>query len=193
VACHELLGHGTGKLIYVKEGEPLPEWTDPISGDKFKSAYKEGETWNGKFAEISASYEECRADTCGFYLASFKDVYTLFGFEDDQIGTLLYCNVMNQFRKGILGLSLFNKETSKWGQAHTQGGYVFTQYIYQNQKEKIVDFEINEKDQEFIIHLDKEKLMGEGRELIKQFLIILQVYKSTGNVERGREFYNKYS
>lgn len=38
---------------------------------------------------------------------------------------------MNQFRKGILGLQLFNAETKKWGQAHTQGAYVFAQYLYQ--------------------------------------------------------------
>lgn len=37
---------------------------------------------------------------------------------------------MNQFRKGILGLQLFNLENQKWGQAHTWGAYVFSQYLY---------------------------------------------------------------
>jgi len=77
-------------------------------------------------------------------LAALPDVYTLFGFEEHEVDTMLWCNVMNQFRKGVLGLQLFNAETKKWGQAHTQGAYVFTQYLYQNQKSKIVDFEINE-------------------------------------------------
>lgn len=35
--------------------------------------------------------------------------------------------------------------------------------------------------------------MGEGRELIKKFLIILQTYKSSGCVERGQKFYDHYS
>jgi hypothetical protein len=39
---------------------------------------------------------------------------------------------MNQFRKGILGLQLYNPEAKKWGQAHTQGAYVLAQYILQN-------------------------------------------------------------
>ena len=85
---------------------------------------------------------------------------------------MLWVNVMNQFRKGILGLQLFNVETNKWGQAHTWGAYVFSQFIYQNQKSKIVDFEIVD-DGNFYIHLDKELLAKEGKELIRQFLVIL--------------------
>ena len=45
---------------------------------------------------------------------------------------MLWVNVMNQLRKGILGLTLYNKETKKWGQAHTQGAFVFAMWIYKN-------------------------------------------------------------
>jgi dipeptidyl-peptidase-3 len=65
VACHELLGHGVGKLNYVSA-----EYTDPVNGETFTSCYGEGETWNSRFGSISASYEECRADTCGFFLCT---------------------------------------------------------------------------------------------------------------------------
>ena len=125
VACHELLGHGVGKLIYRNEDGSAPSFTDPVNGETYESCYEAGETWNGKFGAISASYEECRADTCGFYLCQLPDVYTLFGWEESQIDIMLWTSVMNQFRKGILGLQLFNAETNKWGQAHTQGAYVF--------------------------------------------------------------------
>lgn len=73
VACHELLGHGVGKLNYV-----AAEYTDPVNGEVFTSAYETGDTWNSRFGSISASYEECRADTCGFYLCTLPEVYTLF-------------------------------------------------------------------------------------------------------------------
>ena len=82
VACHELLGHGVGKLIYGTQ-DNIPEFDDPITGEKFKSCYFEGEGWNSKFGNISTSYEECRADTCGFYLCTFKEVYELFGFVEE--------------------------------------------------------------------------------------------------------------
>lgn len=132
MACHELLGHGTGKLIYRTEGEPTPKFIDPITKEEYESCYEEGETWNNKFGRIASSYEECRADMCGFYLAVLPEVYSLFGIEADEAPMLLQTCVTNHFRKAILGLGLFNPVTQKWGQAHTQGAYVFAQYILQN-------------------------------------------------------------
>lgn len=188
VACHELLGHGVGKLIY----EPT-KFTDPINGEEFESCYGKDDVWNTKFGAISTSYEECRADTCGFFLCTLKEVYSLFGFEDHEVDMLLWVNCMNQFRKGILGLTLFNAETKKWGQAHTQGAFVFAMWIYKNQKSKIVDFEIVGDNEDFLIHLDEKNLVTEGKELIKQLLIVLQTYKSSGASDRGTKFYNEYS
>lgn len=134
VACHELLGHGVGKLIFRAADGTIPHtFIDPISKEEFQSCYEAGEDWNGKFGPISTSYEECRADTCGFYLCTLPQVNSLFGFDSDNeedIKQLLWVNVMSQFRKGILGLQLFNKENQKWGQAHTWGAYVFSQYLY---------------------------------------------------------------
>lgn len=100
---------------------------------------------------------------------------------------------MNQFRKGVLGLQLFNADTKRWGQAHTQGAYVFSQYLYQNQKSDIVSFEICEGGDDMRIHLNKENLWNEGRKLISEFLVILQTYKSSGAVDRAKAFYDKYS
>lgn len=99
VACHELLGHGVGKLIYRAADGSIPHtFTDPITGEAFQSCYEAGEDWNGKFGSISTSYEECRADTCGFYLATLKQVNSLFGFnldDDEEIKTMLWTNVMS--------------------------------------------------------------------------------------------------
>ena len=85
VACHELLGHGVGKLIYRNKDGTAPTFTDPITGEKYESCYEEGETWNGKFGAFSTSYEECRADTCGFYLCTLPDVYSLFNVADEDV------------------------------------------------------------------------------------------------------------
>ena len=93
----------------------MPTFTDPINGETFQSCYEEGETWNGKFGVISTSYEECRADTCGYYLCQLPEVYTLFGFEASDLNVILWVNVMNQMRKAICGLNLYNPETQKWG------------------------------------------------------------------------------
>ena len=49
------------------------------------------------------------------------------------------------------------------------------------------------QDGNFFIHLDKELLWTEGQKLIKEFLIILQTYKSTGAIDRASKFWSHYS
>ena len=69
-------------------------------------------------------------------------------------------------------------------------------WLYKNQKSKIVDFEIVEDTgagPDFLIHLDEQNLVKEGKELIRQLLLVLQTYKSSGCNARGQEFYNSYS
>jgi dipeptidyl-peptidase-3 len=90
-------------------------------------------------------------------------------------------------------LTLYNPEAKKWGQAHTQGAFVFAQWLYRNQKSKIVDFEIIGDNEDFRIHLNQENLVKEGKELIRSLLMVLQTYKSSGAVERGTKWYNDYS
>ena len=113
VGCHELLGHGSGTLLYRKEDGSSHKFTDPINKEEFESCYEKEDTWNTKFGDISCSYEECRADTVGFFLCSMKNVYSLFGFEDDQAKTILWVNCMMQFRKGIIGLPLYNPDAKR--------------------------------------------------------------------------------
>jgi len=193
VACHELLGHGVGKLHYRDANGGCKTYTDPITKETFESCYEEGDTWTSRFGVISTSFEECRADTCGFYLCTFPQVYTLFGFKDDEVDRLLWVNVMNQMRKGILGLTLFNAETKKWGQAHTQGAFVLAMWLYKNQKSDILKFEIIGDNEDFRIHLNQENLVKEGKELIKEMLVVLQVYKSSGAADRARAWYAEHS
>jgi dipeptidyl-peptidase-3 len=83
VACHELLGHGVGKLIYRNADASATKFTDPITNEEFESCYEEGEVWTTKFAPINTSFEECRADTCGFFLCTLPEVYKLFNFTED--------------------------------------------------------------------------------------------------------------
>jgi len=193
VGCHELLGHGVGRAIFRNEDGTSPKFTDPLTNEEYESCYEEGQTWSTRFGDISSSYEECRADACGLFLQTLQPVYSLFGVADGEVDDLLWVNAMNHLRKGVIGLPLYNPEAKKWGQAHTQGAFVFAMWLYKNQKSKIVDFEIIGEEEDFRIHLDKQLLMAEGRELIKELLIVLQTYKSSGANERGLKFYTEYS
>lgn len=192
VACHELLGHGTGKSLYRNPDGTAHSFTDPLTGETYESCYEEGDTWGSRFGAISASYEECRADTCGYFLCQLESVYSLFGIKEHEVNDLLWVNVMQQLRKGIIGLQFYNADSKKWGQAHTQGAYVITQWLYRNQQSKIVDFEIL-GDNDFRIHLNEENLLKEGKELISKLLVVLQTYKSSGAADKATKFYNDYS
>jgi len=70
---------------------------------------------------------------------------------------------------------------------------VFAMWLFKNQKEnKFVDFELG-GDDGFLIHLNQEGLVKHGKELIRQLLVVLQTYKSSGANDRGLKFYNEYS
>lgn len=99
VACHELMGHGAGKMFYWnKDGSfnfDKSSVKNLLTGEPVTSWYEEGETWNGKFGDFSTSIEECWADICGFWLQSFPEVYEIFGFKAEDAEQNLYVQVMN--------------------------------------------------------------------------------------------------
>lgn len=101
---------------------------------------------------------------------------------------------MGEIRKGMYGLiAAFNTKTKKWKQAHAQGAWVITQWILKNQKGKVLEFETVGNFEDFKIHLNKDLLMTEGHELVGKLLNILQVYKSSGAVDRAKKLYDEYS
>lgn len=64
VGIHELLGHGTGKLLsessprnfnFNHEKPPV----NPLTGEKIQTWYTPGQTWGSVFGGVAASYEEC--------------------------------------------------------------------------------------------------------------------------------------
>ena len=122
VAGHELFGHGSGKLLYkdAKTGKCPLELIDPLTNKTFDSCYEPGETYQNKFGDIASSYEECRADMSGLYLAHFPEFYTHFNWTKQNETELIWQSMMKTARKGILGLSSsYNPEQKKWTQAHT--------------------------------------------------------------------------
>lgn len=65
VGLHELLGHGTGKLLseltpgnynFDINNPPI----NPLTKEKVTTWYKPGQTWGSVFGGVAASYEECK-------------------------------------------------------------------------------------------------------------------------------------
>ncbi len=88
IAIHELLGHGTGKLLmetssghYNFDIEHPPR--NPITGSPIDKWYKPGETWTGVFGNIATSVDECRAECVGAYLITDKELLAVFGYNNE--------------------------------------------------------------------------------------------------------------
>jgi hypothetical protein len=81
VGCHELLGHGSGKLFHrARDGTfdfPHASLLNPVTGEPVSSWYEPGQSWDSVFGSISSTYEECRAECVGIYLAANEKVRDL--------------------------------------------------------------------------------------------------------------------
>ena len=59
--------------------------------------------------------------------------------------------------------------------------------------EEIIKIELDEPNKTFMIKVNKENLMKHGKALIEKILTHIHIYKSTGDYENAKVFYDKYS
>ncbi|XP_068682622.1 dipeptidyl peptidase 3-like isoform X1 [Montipora foliosa] len=200
VGLHELLGHGSGKL-FIKRADgsynfDIETVKHTETGEKITSCYLEGDTWYTKFAELSSSYEECRAECVGLFLCTEKRVLRIFGHEGSDADNIVYINWLNMVRAGLLGLEFFTPENNKWRQAHMHARYVILRVLLEAGKGLVQLTTLAEGSDgkpDVLITLDRAKIESVGRPAIGNFLRKLQVYKSTADYTGGKALYDKYS
>lgn len=149
VGLHELLGHGSGKLLQQNADGTLnfdPKVTiNPLTGKPVEKYYASNESYDSSFSSLSSTYEECRAECVGLYLCLNSDVMKIFGFEDPvEANNVIYVNWLLMVQKGIDSLKIFNPTVNKWLQAHSQARYVITRVLLESAKE-LVKIEYIEK------------------------------------------------
>jgi dipeptidyl-peptidase-3 len=118
VGIHELLGHGTGKLLQeIEQGEynfdvknpPI----SPVTNKPITTWYKPRQTWGSVFGSIASSYEECRAECIAMVLACEFEILRIFGFGDGKEDTtgeasdILYAIYLSTFIVFLKLVSLF--------------------------------------------------------------------------------------
>eukprot|EP00281_Chroomonas_sp_CCMP1168_P025009 CAMPEP_0206228978 /NCGR_PEP_ID=MMETSP0047_2-20121206/9450_1 /ASSEMBLY_ACC=CAM_ASM_000192 /TAXON_ID=195065 /ORGANISM="Chroomonas mesostigmatica_cf, Strain CCMP1168" /LENGTH=709 /DNA_ID=CAMNT_0053652243 /DNA_START=52 /DNA_END=2181 /DNA_ORIENTATION=+ len=196
VAIHELLGHGSGKLLREHEGAlnfDKATVVHPVTGKGIETYYKPGETWDSKFGAMSSSYEECRAECVGIYLCSVPEILTLFGHDAPAGGAVhdvIYGNWLIMVRAGLLALEYYSPASKTWRQAHMQARYVILRVLLEAGQGLVA---LNGKGADTVVSLDRGKILSVGRSAIGDFLLKLNVYKATADVEAGQGMYGKYS
>jgi dipeptidyl-peptidase III len=190
VGGHELFGHGSGKL-FMETGKNKYNFNkdiiNPLTNKKIKSWYKLGETYDMIFGELGSPYEECRAECVGLYLSSFEKMSEIFGLKK-YFSDICYINWLNMILSGIRGLLMYDIKSKRWGQAHSHARYV----IFNVLKESKI-FQIEKTKNNFKINLNRNKIQTDGINCISNFLIKLQVYKSTANYKKALKLFKKYS
>ncbi|KPI44169.1 putative dipeptidyl peptidase 3 [Cyphellophora attinorum] len=203
VGIHELLGHGTGKLLQeTSPGEynfdPNNPPSSPITKKPITTWYKPGQTWSSVFGSIASSYEECRAECVAMALSCEFEILSLFGFGDGKnadlnspAGDVLYVGYLQMARAGVAALEYWDPKARKWGQAHMQARYSILR-TFMNAGGDFCEL-VSKKDDlsDLEIHLDRSKILSHGRPAVEDYLQKLHVYKSTADVEAGRKLYEE--
>ena len=201
VGIHELLGHGTGKLL--QETAPGQYNFDinnppvsPVTNKPVSTWYKPGQTWSSVFGAIASSYEECRAECVAMALGCDFSILRIFGFGDgkedlyNEAGDVLFASYLQMARAGLVALEFWDPKTRKWGQAHMQARYSIMR-TFLDAGDDFVKLVYNKEDlSDLEIHLDRSKILTHGRPAVEKYLQKLHVYKSTADVEAGKKLYD---
>ena len=202
VGIHELLGHGTGKLLqetspgvfnFNHKKPPI----SPITNAPVSTYYKPSETYSTVFGPTASSYEECRAECVAMALSCDFSLLEIFGFGDGDIdmngraGDVLYASYLSMARAGVVALEFWDPKSRKWGQIHMQARYsILKTFLDAGDSFCRLDGK-NDDLSDLTIHLDRNKILTHGRPAVEAYLQRLHIFKSTADVEAGRALYEQ--
>ncbi|KAL9595132.1 MAG: hypothetical protein Q9219_006620 [cf. Caloplaca sp. 3 TL-2023] len=203
VGIHELLGHGTGKLL--QETEPGRFNFDhshppisPITRKPISTYYKPGQTWSSVFGGFSASYEECRAECVAMALSCDFDILRIFGFGDGAVdmdgkaGDVLYTSYLSMARAGIAAVEFWDPKSGKWGQAHMQARFsILKTFLDAGEGFATLDYSRDDDLSDLTVRVDRGKILTVGRKAVEAYLQKLHVFKCTADYEAGKGLYDK--
>ncbi|KAG7662996.1 YOL057W [[Candida] subhashii] len=187
VGLHELLGHGTGKLL--QETSP-GKFNFDKNDERITSWYGPNDTWGSLFGITAGSFEECRAELVALYLILKKplEVLPIFGIDksEDQ-KDVIYIATLLMIRAGLIGLEFWDPSSTKWGQPHMQARFGIFKQLH---KAGVFSLDFQAKDfDDLQINIDESKLDNVAIDALGDFLGNLHVYKCTGNVKEGVAYY----
>lgn len=195
VGLHELLGHGSGKLLGEDSDNKLNfdvNLINPLTNKPVETYYKKGQNYESVFGAMSCAYEECRAETVGLYLCLEKEVARIFQIPEAEIDDIIYVNYVCLLLAGLKGLEMYNPTSKKWLQAHSNARFVILR-VFLEQAKDLVKVEEIDDGKNLLLTVDKTKLYSVGKKVIGEFLLKLQIYRATADIVNAKAMFDKYS
>ena len=200
IVLHELLGHGTGKLICEEERgnfnfdfEHPP--IDPLAKEPIHSWYRLGQTLTGVFADLAPTVEECRADLVGAYLKDSKALLALFGFDASSKispNDITYNVYLQLGVKGIRGLQNFNIDGDRWGQAQSRAHFAMLKCLLRDGN-GFMKIDCDGAHDQLTVRVDRSRIISDGKPALARMLLKLHMYRCTANVKSCRTYYEDLS
>ncbi|KAI1260484.1 peptidase family M49-domain-containing protein [Xylariaceae sp. FL1019] len=200
VVFHELLGHGTGRMMVEESAgkfnfDATNPPLNPLDGEPIQSWYKPGQTWTGQFADLSTTVDECRCELVGAFLMDDVEILALCGFTEQteiKASDLTY-NLYQQLGvDGLRGLANFNVENMKWGQAHSRAHFAMLTCLLRDSN-GCVQVQHDETNHKLTVLVDRSKIVSDGKRALGEMLLRLHMYRCTADVQACREYYEDLS
>ncbi|KAF9770755.1 hypothetical protein IL306_011624 [Fusarium sp. DS 682] len=186
-AVHELLGHGSSKLLsetslgqfnFDKANPP----TNPLTGEKVQSWYRLGQTWTGVFGSVTPSVEECRAEVMSLYLMDNKELLSMYGFDESTDIT-----VKSEFKDyKHSNSSMLMKEPGE--KLPTEVQWAILKHLLLN-GEGVISIVHDAQAQSVHVKVNRDKLHTHGQSALGDLLCRIQIWRCIADFESCSEFY----
>ena len=195
VVLHELLGHGTSKLLtefgsnsfnFDRKNPPI----SPLTGEPITTWYKRGESWTGVFGDLATSLDECRAECVGAYLMDDEELLNLFEFDKSKMtaADITWAVYMEVGTAGLRALENYIADDQKWGQAHSRAHFAMFRVLL-DADDAFLTVTHDVSTNNLIVQIDRSKILSHGKPAIGKLLLRLHIYRCTADVVACREYF----
>ncbi|XP_014363567.2 dipeptidyl peptidase 3 [Papilio machaon] len=197
VGLHELLGHGSGKLLRQNADGTFnfdkEKVKNPLTGKEIEMWYTEGETYDSKFTTLGSAFEECRAEAVGLYLSVLPEIVKIFGYEGKEAEDVTYVNWLSLLWNGVAkATEMYQPSTDTWLQAHARARFVLMRLL-QLEGEGLLTVTEPARGADLLLTLDRHRIATDGKRIIGEFLVKLQTLKATGDAAAAEQLFARYS
>ncbi|KAM7189743.1 dipeptidyl-peptidase 3 [Rhypophila sp. PSN 637] len=199
-AIHELVGHGTGKLLY--ETSPgkfnfVHPPISPVTKETIRTWYKAGQTYTSVFGDLASTVEECRAFLVASYLADNKDVLALYGYNEQSTPSaddrkLVYYAYLRIGVEGLRAPRSFNAESRTWAGDHDRAQFAILKHLLLD-GDGVISIIKHDEDHDLYVQVNPFKILSHGKPSLGRMLCRIHTWHCTADIETCRPYYESLS